>query len=178
MKISSEAKSGFTLIELLVVVLIIGILAAIALPQYQVSVMKSRLVQLKTMVQSIKEAENIYRMERGEFTNRFSDLTLDIGGTGNYVNVRNFDWGVCAISNDAATSSPGAVVCNNRDGLGMSYDFINDVTICMVQTALDADNTPQQKVCRGETGGDHSNVTITAVTQDDPEGTEFKGYTY
>ena len=70
---------GFTLIELLVVVLIIGILTAIALPQYRVAVAKSRLSQAFVLAKSIKDAEEAYYLANGSYTEDLENLSVSFG---------------------------------------------------------------------------------------------------
>ncbi len=69
---------GFTLIELLVVVLIIGILAAVALPQYQYAVERARLSEAFILSKHLKDAEEVYHMANGVYTNSFEELGVQI----------------------------------------------------------------------------------------------------
>ena len=70
-------KKGFTLLELLVVVLIIGILAAVALPQYQKAVAKARLTEALLAINTAKKQVDLYLLTYG----RPGGDTILIGAT-------------------------------------------------------------------------------------------------
>ena len=74
-------KQAFTLIELLVVVLIIGILAAVALPQYQKAVEKSKAAQAFAMIRTVAAAQEAYHMANGTYATTLDELAVDIPWT-------------------------------------------------------------------------------------------------
>jgi type IV pilus assembly protein PilA len=78
-------QKGFTLIELMIVVAIIGILAAVAIPQYQDYTVKAKLSKVQTYADPIKTAIGLYSQENGSFTGMGSGATvwatLGISGT-------------------------------------------------------------------------------------------------
>ena len=97
-------KKGFTLIELLVVVLIIGILSAVALPQYRKAVEKARAAEAIQTAATLTRAIDIWLMENGGFPAdviRGTDLPLSVelnGGSweGGYYSTKNFQiYSVC-----------------------------------------------------------------------------------
>ena len=82
-------KKGFTLIEMLVVVLIIGILATIALPQYQMAVTKSKVASILPLMRRWKDALMEYKLQHGEYQNNGASIggnTLGVSWPSDWAN--------------------------------------------------------------------------------------------
>ncbi|MCQ2410179.1 MAG: prepilin-type N-terminal cleavage/methylation domain-containing protein [Elusimicrobiaceae bacterium] len=104
---------AFTLIELLVVVLIVGILATVALPQYKRAVDRSRFAEMIQIASSLKRAEEVYFLANGEYTTHLEDLDIEypLKYDEQYGNYEVGKGAKCAVAE-------GALACQSRK---MSY---------------------------------------------------------
>lgn len=137
---------GFTLIELLVVVIIIGILAAVAIPNVLLQVGKARETEAKTNLSAIGQSQQAYFIQRGTFADQINKLDIYISSSGfyNYPDpstanslivkhtatdpnasnrgTRNYSMGVYFITGDF-----GIILCQSND-VGGTVEAPNTIT--------------------------------------------------
>ena len=151
---------AFTLIELLVVVLIIGILAAIALPQYQVAVAKTKTVQLFARMDALRKSAETYLLANGVWPNDVRDLDIDIGAQGaeykksDDTSVDNMsiyypDGSFCGVW--ASPAGNRGVMCKNTDVYIPFYQNLTPQWRCRGLTDLGT------KVCKSMGGAEQGN---------------------
>jgi type IV pilus assembly protein PilE len=80
-----KKEKGLTLIELLIVIVIVGILAAVAIPTYTGYTQRGRRADAKTALEQLRASQEVFRAENGRYANDATD--------GNALNVLRANWG-------------------------------------------------------------------------------------
>jgi len=110
-----RSNKGFTLIELLVVMVIVGILAAIALPLYTGYVRRANRADAKTALEHVRAAQEMWRAEHGSYSVSIAELQTTMGAPATNISPC-YTWSFTATGANAWTAQATALGSQASDG--------------------------------------------------------------
>jgi prepilin-type N-terminal cleavage/methylation domain-containing protein len=154
-----KAEGGFTLIELLVVIIIIGILAAIALPAFLNQANRARESEASNYVGAANRGQQAYFLEELEFASSVEDMDVAIE-----TNTDNFAYGSDPAADDGAGNGEFTSV-DSLDTDAVFYASPNAPSLKGFSGSVytDADNSQIVQLCRDDEATDADATAITAV---------------
>jgi type IV pilus assembly protein PilE len=123
-------NKGITLIELLVVVVIVGILAAVAVPIYTGYMVRARRVDAKTVLEQVRGAQEMWRAERGSYAindgdgTAYAKLTTTMGVPVNPVGDYTWSFSVLGVNAFTAQAAPNTARQNDDGNLTIDENGI------------------------------------------------------
>ncbi len=152
----NKKEDGFTLVELLVVIIIIGILAAIALPNFLNQTAKAKQTEAQQNVGYINRTQTAYRSENSAFASSFDVLAIGtLTGTTSNASTFNYSYSLTAANNNAT------ITAQSRDTALKAYSGGNNFYLNSASQSVVA-----SVVCSAQQAGTASATapSVTSVT--------------
>ena len=146
-----ETKNGFTLVEILVVVVILGILAAVVIPQFSEASTEAKLASLCTDLQTLRSQIELYKIQHNDVPPTFANFTAQMTAQTDITGAVGIDFG--PYMQKIATNQFNNL--NTLDNTGTIGDDVGGWDYDETTSAINADDNYDND---GVVGPDHVNL--------------------